>query len=80
MRCRKHTVISFSFQTARSWQTVQNLIRLLLQVQSDQGLHCLQFCQYLLKTCISLLYSQYLFEFEGITATFCVSKIFGKLL
>ena len=26
-----------------SWQTVQTQIRLLLEKQSDQGLHCLQF-------------------------------------
>ena len=33
-----------SFQTDRSEQTVQTQIRLLLEEQSDQGLHCLPFC------------------------------------
>ena len=32
-----------SFRTDRSGQTVQTQIRLLLEEQSDQGLHCLQF-------------------------------------
>ena len=36
-------VIFLSFQTDRYWQTVQTQIRLLLEEQSDQGLHCLQF-------------------------------------
>ena len=31
------------FRTDKSWQTVQTQIRLLLEEQSDQGLHCLQF-------------------------------------
>ena len=37
-----------SFRTDRSGQTVQTQIRLLLEEQSDQGLHCLQFCPHLL--------------------------------
>ena len=37
-----------SFQTDRSGQTVQTQIRLLLEEQSDQGLHCLQFLLLLL--------------------------------
>ena len=32
-----------SFRTDRSGQTVQTQIRLLLEAQSDQGLHCLLF-------------------------------------
>ena len=32
-----------SFRTDRSGQTLQTLIRLLLEEQSDQGLHCLLF-------------------------------------
>ena len=36
------TVMSQSFRTDKSWQTVQTQIRLLLEEQSDQGLHCLQ--------------------------------------
>ena len=35
------TVISLSFWTDMSGQTVQTQIRLLLEEQSDQGLHCL---------------------------------------
>ena len=35
------TVMTLSFQTGRSGQTVQTQIRLLLEEQSDQGLHCL---------------------------------------
>ena len=37
------TVIFLSFRTDRSEQTVQTQIRLLLEEQSDQGLHCLPF-------------------------------------
>ena len=39
-----------SFQTDRPGQTVQTQIRLLLEEQSDQGLHCLLFRLYLLDT------------------------------
>ena len=42
------TVMTLSFWTDRSWQTVQTQIRLLLEEQSDQGLHCLLFhCHFL---------------------------------
>ena len=34
------TVMTLSFRTDRSGQTVQTQIRLLLEEQSDQGLHC----------------------------------------
>ena len=37
------TLIILSFRTDRSGQTVPTQIRLLLQEQSDQGLHCLLF-------------------------------------
>ena len=37
------TVMILSFRTDRSEQTVQTQIRLLLEEQSDQGLHCLPF-------------------------------------
>ena len=37
------TVMTLSFWTDRSWQTVQIQIRLFLEEQSDQGLHCLLF-------------------------------------
>ena len=36
-------MILLSFQTDRPGQTVQTQIRLLLEEQSDQGLHCLPF-------------------------------------
>ena len=39
------TVMILSFRTARSGQTVQTQIRLLLEEESDQGLHCLPFRQ-----------------------------------
>ena len=37
------TVMILSFRTDMPGQTVQTHIRLLLQAQSDQGLHCLPF-------------------------------------
>ena len=37
------TVMTLSFRTARSGQLVKTQIRLLLEEQSDQGLHCLLF-------------------------------------
>ena len=37
------TVIILNFRTDRSGQTVQTQISLLLEEQSDQGLHCLLF-------------------------------------
>ena len=37
------TVMTLSFRTDRSGQTVQTKIRLLLEEQSDHGLHCLLF-------------------------------------
>ena len=56
-----HTVMILSFRTDRSEQTVQTQIRLLLEEQSDQGLHCLQFRLHLLD---SLLYGRaILFKF-----------------
>ena len=39
-----YAVMILSFWTDMSGQTVQTQIRLLLEEQSDQGLHCLQFC------------------------------------
>ena len=44
-----------SVQTDRRGQTVQTQIRLLLEEQSDQGLHCLPFCLHRLD---SLLYGK----------------------
>ena len=49
------TVMILSFRTDRSGQTVQTQTRLLLEKQSDQGLHCLPFCLHRLD---SLLYGR----------------------
>ena len=38
-----YTVMILSFRTDMHGQTVQTQIRLLLEEQSDQGLHCLPF-------------------------------------
>ena len=38
-----YTVMILNFLTDRSGQTVQTQVRLLLEEQSDQGLHCLLF-------------------------------------
>ena len=51
----KTTVMILSFRTDRSGQTVQTQIRLLLEEQSDQGLHCLPFRLHCLD---SLLYGR----------------------
>ena len=50
-----NTVMILSFRTDRPGQTVQTQIRLLLEEQSDQGLHCLPFCLHCLD---SLLYGR----------------------
>ena len=50
-----NTVIFLSFGTDRSRQTVQTQFKLLLEEQSDQGLHCLLFRLHRLD---SLLYSR----------------------
>ena len=50
-----YTVMVISFQTDNSGQTVQTQIRLLLEEQSDQGLHYLQYCLHLLD---ALLYGK----------------------
>ena len=43
MKEKESTIMILSFRTDRSGQTVQTQIRLLLEEQSDQGLHCLLF-------------------------------------
>ena len=45
--CIDITVIFLSFRTDRSGQSVQTQIRLLLEEQADQGLHCLLFSLHL---------------------------------
>ena len=68
------TVMFLSFRTDRSGQTVQTQIRLLLEEQSDQSLHCLQFPLHLLSKekpfCSTL---------RVITINFRVSEILGFL-
>ena len=54
-RSTGNAVMILSFRTGRPGQTVQTQIRLLLQEQSDQGLHCLQFHLHLLE---ALLYGK----------------------
>ena len=68
------TVIILSFRTDSSVQTVLTQIRLLLEEQSDQGLHCLPFRLHLLD---ALLYRQPLCSnFRVITANFSGVQIF----
>ena len=55
IKAEDYTVMILSFQTDRPGQTVQTVIRLLLEEQSDQGLHCLPFRLYRLD---SLLYGR----------------------
>ena len=55
------TIKILSIGTNKSDQTVQTLIRLLLQEQSDQGLHCLSFQPHFL--CALLPYKTNLFHF-----------------
>ena len=65
-------VMILSFRTDRPGQTVQTQIRLLLEEQSDQGLHCLPFCLHLLD---SLLYGRATCSnFRIITAIFQMSE------
>ena len=54
-------IMTLSFRTDRSGQTVPTQIRLLQEKQSDQGLHCLLFPMYLLDKMFYGLAS--LFEF-----------------
>ena len=70
------TVMILSFRTDMPEQTVQTQIRLLLEEQSDQGLHCLQFPLHLLDT-LTLKVKPPCSTFRVITANFRVSKILG---
>ena len=63
-----------SFWTDMSGQTVQTQIRLLLEEQSDQGLHCLPFCVHSLDALFCGKTT--LFKFRIITSIFRVSKFF----
>ena len=63
-----------SLRTDRSGQTVQTQIRLLLEEQSDQGLHCLQFQLHLLG---ALLFGKViLFKFYSDYSKFLGVRIF----
>ena len=58
----KTTVMILSFRTSRSEQTVQTQIRLLLEEQSDQGLHYLLFHSHLfdeIPKCLASLFEFY---------------------
>ena len=55
-----HEINSHFFWTIRYGQTVQTPIRLSKEKQSNQGLHCLQFCQYLY---LVLFYKNLLVQF-----------------
>ena len=67
-----------SFWTDRPGQTVQTQIRLLLEEQSDQGLHCLPFGLHRLD---SLLYSRAnSSNFRVITMNFLGVRIFRKFM
>ena len=65
------TLIIISFRTNGSGQTVQTQIRLLLEEQSDQGLHCLLFHLHLLESFLCCKANLFL-EFRVITAIFWV--------
>ena len=67
------TVTILSFWTDRSGQTVQTQIRLLLEEQSDQGLHCLLFNLHLFDNKPSALTSLFEFLVNYSKAT-CVRK------
>ena len=67
------TVLILSFRTDRSGQTVQTQIRL-LEKQSDQGLHCLQFCLHLLD--VLLMVKPLCSNFRVITANSSGVRIF----
>ena len=72
----KATVMILSFRTDMPGQTVQTQIRLLLEEQSDQGLHCLPFCLHCLA---SLLYGRAnTSNFRVITTIFLGVRIFRK--
>ena len=66
----RSTVMILNFRADRSGQTLQTQIRLLLEEQSDQGLHCFCICIFLVKY---LKVRHLCFDFRLITARFsCV--------
>ena len=71
------TVMSLSFRTDRPGQTVQTQIRLLLEEQSDQGLHCLPFRLHRLDL---VLYDSHIVQIlEWLQEIFWVSEYLGNL-
>ena len=74
------TVMILSFRTDRPRQTVQTQIRLLLEEQSDQGLHCLPFRLHRLD---SLVYGKATYivvhTLEWLQQMFWVSENLGSL-
>ena len=74
-RIEEFTLMILSFQTDMPGQTVQIQIRLLLEEQSDQGLHCLPFRLHHLDSVVVEPHSS---NFRVIT-TFCLGvRIFRK--
>ena len=70
------TVMTLSFRTDMSGQTVQTQIRLLLEEQSDRGLHCLLFRLHRLDT---LLYGRATVQiWEWLQQIFGVSENLGN--
>ena len=63
------TLMILIFRTYRSGETVQTQIRLLLEEQSDQGLHCLLFHLHLSDE-IPLRFCHFILNFRLITAKF----------
>ena len=74
-----NTTIFLSFRTDRSGQTVQTQIRLLLEEQSDQGLHCLQFPLHLLDALLQGNAILFCSASRLIAINFRVSEILGFL-
>ena len=74
--CVQFTIMILSFRTDMPGQTVQTQIRLLLEEQSDQGLHCLPFHSHHLDSYSMVeLHSS---NFRVITTNFLGVQIFRK--
>ena len=73
----KTTLMILSVRTDRSGQTVQTQVRLFLEEQSDQGLHCLQFPLHLLM--LDSIVEPHCSNFRISTAVFRVSEYLGFL-
>ena len=71
--------MTLSFRTDRSGQTVQTQIRLLLEEQSDQGLHCLLFRLYLFDKIPFKRFGLFVRILGRLQQSFLVSKNLGIL-